>query len=197
MATRTSPGPEAPIPEWITRFVDDIPSAVALFDRELRYVAANNRWLNALGVVGDGLIGQCHDQVDPHSAPIFSDLHRRALSGETVEASLADDNALTEGGSHRIVSARPHRDRDGKILGVVATMHEALSIATEKSLEYASDGLTGLAGRHCFMARVRAAVAPHAQVHAGPPRSFCSTSTISKASTIFMAPASATRCAGG
>ncbi|HXO02025.1 MAG TPA: PAS domain-containing protein, partial [Stellaceae bacterium] len=70
MATRTSPGPEAPIPEWITRFVDDIPSAVALFDRELRYVAANNRWLNALGLVGDGLIGQCHDQVDPHSAPI-------------------------------------------------------------------------------------------------------------------------------
>jgi diguanylate cyclase (GGDEF)-like protein len=162
MATRTSPGPEASIPEWITRFVADIPSAVALFDRELRYVAVNNRWVNALGVVGEGLIGQSHDQVDPHSAPILSDLHRRALSGEAVEACLADDNELTESGSHRIVSARPHRDRDGTILGVVATMHEALSVATEKSLQYATDGLTGLAGRHCFMARVRSAVAPSA-----------------------------------
>ena len=160
MTPRTSPEPEAPIPEWIARFVADIPSAVALFDCELRYVAANNRWLNAFGVVGDGVIGQCHDQVDPHSAPIMIDLHRRALAGETVETSLADDNDLTESAGHRIVSARPHRDRDGAILGVVATVHEALAIATEKSLQYATDGLTGLAGRHCFMARVRSAVAP-------------------------------------
>ena len=65
-----------------------------------------------------------------------------------------------KGASQRIVSVRPHRDRDGAILGVVATMHEALAIATEKSLEYANDALTGLAGRHCFMKRVRAAIAP-------------------------------------
>ncbi len=160
MATKTRPDPTSAIPECITRFVADIPSAVAMFDCELRYVAANNRWLNAFGVVGDGLIGQSPHQVDPHSAPILSDLHRRALSGETVEAYLADDDELAEGASHRIVSARPHRDRDGAILGVVATLHEALAVATEKSLQYATDGLTGLAGRHCFMARVRSAVAP-------------------------------------
>jgi diguanylate cyclase (GGDEF)-like protein len=161
MAAKTSPDPEVRIPESITRFVADIPSAVALFDCELRYVAANNRWLNAFGVVGDGLIGQSHDQVDPHSAPMVIDLHRRAMSGETVEVCLADDYELTEDASHRIVSARPYRDRDGTILGVVATLHEALAIATEKSLEYATDALTGLAGRHCFMARVRSAMAPH------------------------------------
>ena len=162
MATKTNPEPEASVPECITRFVADIPSAVALFDSERRYIAANTRWLNAFGVVGEGVIGQCHDQVDPHGAPIVIDLHRRALAGETVEACLADDGELTEGASHRIVSARPHRDRDGSILGVVATLHEALAVASEKSLEYASDGLTGLAGRHCFMARVRSAVAPGA-----------------------------------
>jgi diguanylate cyclase (GGDEF)-like protein len=160
MATKTSPDPDSRFPESITRFVADIPSAVALFDRDRRYIVANNRWLNAFGVVGDGLIGQCHDQIDPSSAPILIDLHRRALDGETVEACLTDDDALNEGASQRIVSVRPHRDRDGTILGVVATIHEALAIATEKSLEYANDALTGLAGRHCFMKRVRSAVAP-------------------------------------
>ena len=60
----------------------------------------------------------------------------------------------------QIVSVRPHRGPDGTILGVVAAMHEAMAIATDKTLEYASDALTGLAGRHCFMARVRSAVAP-------------------------------------
>jgi diguanylate cyclase (GGDEF)-like protein len=45
-------------------------------------------------------------------------------------------------------------------LGVFATLHETIAVATEKSLQYVNDALTGLAGRHCFMARVRAAVAP-------------------------------------
>jgi len=67
---------------------------------------------------------------------------------------------LADGASHRIVSARPHRDRDGAVLGVVATLHELSPVATEKSLQHATDALTGLAGRHCFMARVRSTVAP-------------------------------------
>ncbi len=162
MAPKTSPDAEAPIPEWIARFVADIPSAVALLDRELRYVAANNRWLNAFGIVGESVIGQRHEQIDPASALLLADLHRRALAGETVEASLADDDALTEGASHRIIGVRPHHDRDGTIVGVVATVHEALAVATEKSLQYATDALTGLAGRHCFMKRIRAAIAPEA-----------------------------------
>jgi diguanylate cyclase (GGDEF)-like protein len=159
---RTSTEPEVPVPEWISRFVADIPSAVALFDSDLRYLTANTRWLNAFGIVGDVPIGQHHEKVDLHSAPILADLHRRALSGEAAEACLADDGAITEGAPHRIVSARPHRDRDGKVLGVVATLHEAMAIATERTLQYVTDALTGLAGRHCFMARVRSAVSPGA-----------------------------------
>lgn len=163
MATNISTDPDTQFPEWITRFVADIPSAVALFDRDLRYVAANNLWLNAFGIVGEGLTGQSHHQIDPHSAPILAGLHRRALAGDTVEGCLNEESDdPTEGASQRIVSVRPHRDRDGAIVGVVATMHEALALATERSLRYATDPLTGLAGRHCFMARVRAALAPTA-----------------------------------
>jgi len=162
MATKTSPKPETPLPEWMARFVADIPSAIALFDRDLRYIAANNRWLNAFGIITDGLIGQSHDQFDPHGAPTLADLHRRAMAGETVEISLNDAGVFSDGGSRRIVSARPHRDRDGAILGVIATLHETIAIASEQSLQVAADALTGLAGRHCFMARVRGAVAPTA-----------------------------------
>ena len=81
MTTRTSSDPGSGRSEWISRFVADIPSAVALFDSELRYLAANNRWLNAFGVVGEAPIGQHHDNVDLHSAPMLTDLHRRALAG--------------------------------------------------------------------------------------------------------------------
>ena len=162
MVTKTSPEPEMPLPEWMARFVADIPSAVAVFDRDLRYVVANNRWLNAFGIVADGLIGQSHDQFDPHGAPTLAELHRRAMSGEAVETSLGHEDPLVDGGSHRIISARPHRDHEGGILGVVATLHETAAVATEKSLQHLTDALTGLAGRHCFMARVRSAITPQA-----------------------------------
>jgi len=161
MVTKTRPEPVTPLPEWIARFVADIPSAVAVFDRDFHYVVANNRWLNAFGVVGDGLTGQTHDQFDLQGAAILAETHRRAMAGETVETSLGHEDPLVDGGSHRIVSARPYRDHDDSIAGVVATLHETAAVATEESLQQLTDALTGLAGRHCFMARVRGAVAPN------------------------------------
>jgi predicted signal transduction protein with EAL and GGDEF domain len=162
MVTKPRPEPETSLPEWMARFVADIPSAVAVFDRDLRYVVANNRWLNAFGIVAEGLAGRSHAQVDPHGGPVLAELHRRAMTGEAVESSLGHEDPLVEGGYHRIVCARPHRDHDGTILGVVATLHETSAVASEKSLQHLTDALTGLAGRHCFMARVRGAIAPHA-----------------------------------
>ena len=40
--------PPARRPDWRTRFVTDIPAAVALFDQELRYLAASAAWIDAL-----------------------------------------------------------------------------------------------------------------------------------------------------
>ena len=160
MVAKTSLESETSLPDWMARFVADVPSALAVFDRDQRYVVANNRWLNAFGIVADGLAGRSHDQLDPHGGPTLTELHRRALAGETVETSLGQEDPLVDGGSHRIVSARPHRDHDGTILGIIATLHETIAVATEKSLQHVTDALTGLAGRHCFMARVRGAIAP-------------------------------------
>ena len=45
MATSSNSAAAPPPPEWVARFVDDIPTGVAVFDRELRYVAANPAWI--------------------------------------------------------------------------------------------------------------------------------------------------------
>ena len=41
-------------PDWRTRFVTEIPAAVALFDRELRYLAASAAWWGRLDSHGRG-----------------------------------------------------------------------------------------------------------------------------------------------
>jgi PAS domain S-box-containing protein len=158
MVTSVGQEPDAFQLEWMSRFVADIPSAVALFDRERRYLAANHAWLEAFGIAGERLIGQSHDRVDPRSALDFAELHRRALTGETAETSLAGEEDLVGAVRRRMISVRPRRDADGAIVGVVASVCETGALAGEQSLQDACDGLTGLAGRHRFMARVRAMV---------------------------------------
>jgi diguanylate cyclase (GGDEF)-like protein len=154
----TSSELEALPQEWISRFVADIPSAVALFDRERRYLAANQGWLDGFGIVGDGLAGQCHDQLEPYSATTFAELHRRALAGEIAEAVLSADQGLANSARRRVISVRPRRGPDGSIVGVVASLYESSGSGSDQALQDATDGLTGLAARHRFMARVRTAV---------------------------------------
>jgi PAS domain-containing protein len=74
MSTSVSIEAEAPAPDWIARFVDDIPTGVALFDRELRYVAANASWVKAFRLAAVPLAGQRHDDVDAAGGSQFGEL---------------------------------------------------------------------------------------------------------------------------
>src|SRR4029077_17988586 len=102
--------------------------------------------------VGERPIGLCHDQVDPRGAADFAELHRRALAGENAETDLAGDEDLVGGPRRRSISVRPRRDADGTIVGVVASVSETAIAGGELAWQDARDGLTGLAGRHRFMA---------------------------------------------
>ncbi len=134
MATTVSRDVETPSPEWIARFVADVPSGMALFDPDLRYVAANASWINAFGICAEPLIGLRHDELDRCSGPALGELQRRALDGEAVEGSETAEHDATGRWRRWIVSARPRRDQHGAILGVLASIQELDALATEETL---------------------------------------------------------------
>ena len=64
-------------------FVEHTPAAVAMLDKELRYVAVSRRWMHDYELGARDLIGQCHYDVFPEirSMPQWQSVFERCLSG--------------------------------------------------------------------------------------------------------------------
>jgi diguanylate cyclase (GGDEF)-like protein len=148
--------------EWISRFIADMPTGVAIFDRELRYVAANAAWIDAFRLAGIDVAGRRHDDLDVGCGGVqFVEGLRCALAGESVDGRALDEDFGADGGAHyRAVGFRPRRAGDGSIVGVTAALHEVVSSPPQApALPHRPDWLTGIAGREAFLARVREAFA--------------------------------------
>ncbi len=72
------------------QLLDHLPMAVALFDREMHYLAANKRWLDDFSLTED-VLGRSHYDVFPDLHPNWRRVYQRALDGETQHS---DDRVI-------------------------------------------------------------------------------------------------------
>lgn len=72
----------------LNSFVDQAPVALAVLDRDLRYLATSRRWRADMGLEGRDLIGIRHYDVFPDLPEIWQEVHERALRGETVSREM-------------------------------------------------------------------------------------------------------------
>lgn len=132
----------------LARFVADIQAAVALFDQDLRYVAASKEWLATFGLCAVPLAGQRHDQLCNHAREVLDDLVRRALAGEYCDKQEIDG---------LILAAGPHRDA-GRIVGAVIVLGQAMVPAGTATV-CLFDALSELATRDEFARMLRRVMA--------------------------------------
>lgn len=79
----------------LSRFVKHTPAAVAMFDDNMRYVVASDRWYKDYGLEGQDIIGKSHYDIFPEipkSHPHWLDVHQRAINGEIIKV---DEEAFT------------------------------------------------------------------------------------------------------
>ncbi len=144
--------------DWQSRFVTEIPAAVALFDRDLRYQAASALWIAAFGLSRVSLTGHRHGELCRAGRQALEEVQLRALSGEAVEDyQIIEDDPTTR--SWTILNARPHRDLDGTIAGAIVTLRQAHLLGIAEAPQPAPDPLTGLAERREFGRRLREVLA--------------------------------------
>ena len=62
-------------------FVKYAPAAIAMFDREMRYISVSDRFINDYRIEEKNLIGRSHYQVFPEISERWKGIHRRCLQG--------------------------------------------------------------------------------------------------------------------
>jgi PAS domain S-box-containing protein len=101
-------------------FVEHAPAAIAMFDREMRYLAVSRRFLVDYGLPQNAqLIGKSHYEVFPDIPQRWRDIHARVLAGE--ELSQEEDEFTHQDGHTDWVrwSMVPWRQADGKTGGAL------------------------------------------------------------------------------
>jgi len=130
--------------ELLQQFIEHAPVSLAMFDREMRYVAVSKQWLKNLNLVGQEVLGRSHYDVITSIPETWKLEHRRALAGETIRV---DENRIEHADGkvdwlHREVL--PWRASDGSIGGIVVLVEDITQRKqTEERLRLAATVFTG------------------------------------------------------
>ncbi len=71
--------------ELLQLFTQHAPAALAMFDRDMRYIAVSRRWCDDFGLRREGIVGRSHYDVFPDIPARWVTIHRRGLGGETIK----------------------------------------------------------------------------------------------------------------
>jgi PAS domain S-box-containing protein len=105
--------------EKLRLFIEHAPTAIAMFDTDMRYVAVSRRWITEYSLPDPNIIGRSHYDVFPEIPERWKSAHRLGLKGEVVRAE-EDFFERANGSSHWLKwEVQPWHKSDGVIGGTI------------------------------------------------------------------------------
>jgi len=105
--------------EKLSLFIQHAPAALAMFDRDMRYIAASRRWLDDNKVSLKEIIGAIHYDIVPDISEEWKEIHKRGLNGESDKND--DDKFLRPDGSVLFLKweVRPWFNAEKEVGGII------------------------------------------------------------------------------
>lgn len=103
----------------LRHLVQCVPGAVAMLDREMRYIWASDRWIHDYQLDPQNLIGRSHYDLFPDLPARWKAIHRNCLQGATEKA---DEDPFPRAGGETVWvrwETQPWRDDQGNIGGII------------------------------------------------------------------------------
>ena len=70
--------------ELLSTFVQHVPAAVAMLDREMRYLQVSERWCTDYSLGSTEILGRSHYEIFPDLPERWKEIYHRCLAGETL-----------------------------------------------------------------------------------------------------------------
>jgi len=105
--------------EVLLIFVEHSPASIAMFDREMKYIAASHRFLSDYGLGNQNVVGLSHYEVFPDVPEEWREIHRRCLAG-AIEKAEEDPFPRSDGKIDWVRwEIRPWYEAEGEVGGII------------------------------------------------------------------------------
>jgi PAS domain S-box-containing protein len=106
--------------------IQQAPAALAMFDREMRYIVASRRWIADYHLNDREILGHSHYEIFPEISEELKAIHRRSLAGEILSSN--EDKFVRQDGSVQWLAweVRPWYET-GNVIGGIIIFSEDIS----------------------------------------------------------------------
>ena len=134
--------------------ITQAPSAIAMFDRQMRYIVASAQWQRQFGEGQALLVGRSHYEVNPELPLRWRQAHQQAMTGQRVSAVADPWSRGAEQPGWYSWTMSPWSDAEGQIGGIIVACEDvtartlaerAVSESNAKFLSVFETGLVGIA----------------------------------------------------
>lgn len=125
-------------------FIEHAPISIAMFDREMNYLAHSRRWLQDYGLGADSMVGLNYYQHHLDMPDAWRQVHARGIAGETL-TNDADHWFLDGCERWSRWAVVPWKDAKGTIGGIIISVEDITDrVLAEEKLRYQLDLIRGI-----------------------------------------------------